>query len=269
MKTIDEDKIIELWNMVFNLSLNMLHSEADAEDTTQNIFIKVLKGINDFKGRSSLNTWVYKIAYNQLLDRKRKDFKDEISFDLFERDVNFFTPYINEYGLSREEERIYSEQVKIGCTLAMLQCLDPESRFIFILGNIFCFPGADAAEICGISESAYRKNLSRSRTKIRNFMNKNCGLVNKNARCRCRKRLSVAVERGRINLDRMLYQTDDPTIGNYIQEMNEIEIESDQFHGNPFFDRRELFYSRMKERYQILIEKNPTAAPRTSVVRKI
>ena len=57
---------------VFNLALRMLYDHRDAEDATQEILIKVLKGLPSFRGDSKLSTWLYRITVNHLLNVKKK-----------------------------------------------------------------------------------------------------------------------------------------------------------------------------------------------------
>lgn len=261
----DENEILTAWNMVFNISLNMLHSEEDAEDATQQVFEKVIRNMGSFEKRSSFTTWVYRIAWNHLLDFRKNRFADEISFDAFEQDVMFFKPYENELNLSAEEEKVYIEEVKIGCTLALLQCLDKEDRLIYILGNIFSFQGREASEICGMSENQYRKKLSRSREKIKNFMGQNCGLVNQDAPCKCRKRLLIAVDRNRISMDKLLHRDVTGTIGAYRKEMNTIDEISKIYRENPFHDKTNLHDSLMKEGFRILLDSSRNLTEEKSV----
>jgi len=231
-----EKELTSLWNRILNLSIQMLHNEEDALDATQSIFERVASQQHTFRGESQFSTWVYRIAYNYLIDTQRKKKKEPITFDLFEKDVTHFKDYENELNLSAEEEKLYIEEVKTGCTKAMLQCLDPQHRWVFILGNIFCVPQKEGAEICRLSYDNYRSCLSRSRKKIRNFMTKNCGLLQADAKCKCRKRLLIAKERGRINLEKSLYQSRNKRISQYIGEMNEMEDISKIYQDNPYIE---------------------------------
>lgn len=248
MNSLKKDEILSLWNMVFNLSIHMLHSIERAEDETQMIFEKVLTRYKDFREESSLKTWVYSIAKNHLIDIQRKIKREEISFELFEKDAQTYTPYNGELSLNSVEEKLYVEEVKVGCTLAILQCLEPESRFIFILGSIFNFSHREAAEICNLGYDNFRKKLSRINNRIRSFMGKNCGLINPDAKCQCRKRLLIAVKRGRINPEKMLYINEDRKINQMIDVMNEIDLIAQTFQGNPF-----MISHRLKE-FKVLWE---------------
>ena len=81
----------------------------------------------------------------------------------------------------------------------MLLCLKSEDRFVYILSEILEFNGKEGAEILGISPEHYRKKLSRSRGKIRNFLNNKCGLVNTNNPCRCSRKIDFLIDQNVIN----------------------------------------------------------------------
>lgn len=59
-------------DLVFTLSVRMLGNREEAEEVSQDVFIKVYKSLPSFKGDSKLSTWMYRIAYNTCLDRIRK-----------------------------------------------------------------------------------------------------------------------------------------------------------------------------------------------------
>src|SRR3984893_12164908 len=56
---------------IYNIAIRMLHHPQDAEDTTQEILIKVLPRLSSFEGRSSFRTWLYRIVVNHVLNMKR------------------------------------------------------------------------------------------------------------------------------------------------------------------------------------------------------
>jgi hypothetical protein len=92
-----------------------------------------------------------------------------------------------------------AEEVKVGCTLGMLQCLDRPQRMAYILGEVFGLPSDDAAVVCDTTPAAYRKRLSRARATIRAFVAEHCGIVNPEAACRCNRRTETAVQLGRVD----------------------------------------------------------------------
>ena len=72
-------------DLVFTLAIRMLKNREEAEEVSQDTFIKVYKALPKFKGDSKLSTWVYKVAYNTCLDRikKNKNHYNEVTIDSF------------------------------------------------------------------------------------------------------------------------------------------------------------------------------------------
>nr|WP_297787014.1 sigma-70 family RNA polymerase sigma factor [uncultured Allomuricauda sp.] len=69
-------------DLVFTLSIRMLGNREEAEEVSQDVFIKVYKSLPSFKGDSKLSTWMYRITYNTCLDRIKKIKKKRIHTDL-------------------------------------------------------------------------------------------------------------------------------------------------------------------------------------------
>lgn len=63
-------------DLVFTLSDKMLKNKEEAEEASQDTFVKVFYSLNKFKGDSKFSTWIYKITYNTCLDRLKKSKKE-------------------------------------------------------------------------------------------------------------------------------------------------------------------------------------------------
>jgi RNA polymerase sigma factor (sigma-70 family) len=191
---------------VYGLALRFLWHPQDAEDATQEILVRVVKGLSGFRGDSRFRTWVYHIACNTLLGLRRQRMeRPTMSFEVFGEDLA--------RGLSDDpspvapdvDHRLLLEEVKIGCTLAMLLCLDRDHRIAYVLGEILELDHQEAAEVLEITPAAFRKRLSRARAGVNAFMAARCGLVNRSNACRCRRRVATAVRLGRVDPARLLF----------------------------------------------------------------
>ena len=191
---------------VYNLALRFLWHPQDAEDATQEILIRIVTGLSSFRGESDFRTWVYRVACNRLLTLQKQRMElHPVSFDEFGEDL---IRGMSGDSLSVEydlDEKLMLEEVKIGCTLAMLLCLDRDQRLAYILGEIVGLEHNRAAEVLEITSAAYRKRLSRARARIVSFMTLHCGLVNPANACRCRRRVKAAVALGRIDPSNLLF----------------------------------------------------------------
>ena len=113
---------------VYALAVRMLWNRHDAEDATQEILIRVVTRLSQFDFRSRLKTWVYRIAVNYLLDVKKSAVERmNLTFARFADDL---VEGLSDDGPADGERSVLIEEVKIGCTLAMLQCLDRPHRAV-------------------------------------------------------------------------------------------------------------------------------------------
>lgn len=191
---------------VYRLALRILWHPQDAQDAAQEILIRVVTGLAGFRGDSAFRTWVYRVASNTLLSMRRQRMEQQpMRFAQFAADLAHDLsddPIAVQSGV---EEALLLEEVKIGCTLALLLCLDREHRLAYILGEVMELDHNEAAQILEISPATYRKRLSRARTDITSFMLSRCGLVNSDNACRCRRRVNRAIGLGRVDPSKLLF----------------------------------------------------------------
>ena len=93
----------------------------------------------------------------------------------------------------------------VGCTQAMLLCLDREQRMAYVLGEVLELPSDEAAELSGTSPAAFRKRLERARGRIQEFMQGHCGLLDPANPCRCRRRIGAAIQSQRVDPGNLLF----------------------------------------------------------------
>jgi RNA polymerase sigma factor (sigma-70 family) len=219
-----ESIVLGIQDLVFNLSLRMLGTCHDAEDATQDILLKVITHLSSFKGESSFSTWVFSIATNHLKNYQKHIFaKFPLSFEFYGDDIK--NAKIGDVPdlTQNVEQSILAEELKLSCTNVMLQCLDAESRCIFILGTMFKLDSRIAGDILGITPEAYRQRLSRIRKKVAGFLKEYCGEYG-NGTCHCADRVNYAIHNRRINPEQLDFTTAVPKeITNFKEAMEEID----------------------------------------------
>ena len=221
-----ETVLSSVQDLIFNLSLRMLGTFHDAEDASQDILLKVMTHLSSYKGESAFSTWVFRIATNHLRDYKKHMFaKFPLSFEFYGDDIQN-ADIQNVPDLTQDVERsILAEELKLSCTNVMLQCLDAESRCIFILGTMFKIDSRIAGDILGITPEAYRQRLVRVRRKMADFLSEYCGEYGK-GRCRCADRVDYAIQCRRI-MPKQLSFTSAPVLGETALEVKEAMEEID------------------------------------------
>ena len=224
-----ETVILSVQDLVFNLSLRMLGTFPDAEDATQDILLKIMTHLSSFKGKSTFSTWVFRIATNHLKNYQKHMFaKFPLSFEFYGDDIK--NGKIDDVpDLSQNVEKsILAEELKLSCTNVMLQCLDTESRCIFILGTMFKVDSRIAGDILGITPEAYRQRLSRIRAKMADFLKEYCGEYG-DGKCRCVNRVNYAIQNHRIHPAQLNFTVPKSTMLEVKQAMENIDDLSQEF----------------------------------------
>ncbi len=226
-----QDLIVSVEDMIYNLSLRMLGSPHDAEDGAQEIIIKIITQLSTFRKESAFSTWVYRIASNYLIGCKKSMFAQRpLSFEFYGEDIRAgFIPNTEDL-LQRVDENVLAEELKQSCTNVMLQCLDPESRLIYVLGVMFKADSKICGEILDITPEAYRQRLSRIRKKVGEFLGEYCGLSRAGC-CDCKKRVGFAIKSQRLNPNHLEYSslekldsTDTLGFTQAMEEMDELSL---------------------------------------------
>jgi RNA polymerase sigma factor (sigma-70 family) len=175
---------------VYGLALRMLWNREDAEDATQEILVRIVTRLSKFGFRSRLKTWAYRLAVNYILDVKKSAIERlHLSFDRFADDLE---SGLEPASADDTEQSLLIEEVKVGCTLAMLQCLDRSHRAAYVLGEVMELSGPEAADVLAISPALFRKRLQHAREAVLAFTKSHCGLVSDSAPCQCHRRVPSA-----------------------------------------------------------------------------
>jgi RNA polymerase sigma factor (sigma-70 family) len=193
----------ELQGPVYHLALRMLWNREDAEDAAQEILVRIVTRLSQFDFRSRLHTWAYRVAVNYILDVK-KSATERLHLS-FERFADALHAGLDAGTDSNVEHSVLVEEVKVGCTLAMLQCLDRPHRLAYVLGDIMELKGPEAAEVLDVSPELFRKRLQHARAAVLSFTRSYCGLASDAAPCRCDRQVASAVRDGRIDPQQLVF----------------------------------------------------------------
>lgn len=217
-KTALEGVISSIDDNVYYLSLRMLVDPEDARDASQEILIKVMTNLSSFRFESQFSSWVYRLASNYLISEKRSKYsRAGLNFDMFKQDME---SDLADAGTLQQQldYPVLLNEMRISCTMAMLLCLNPAQRMAYILGFILEFEQLEASELLGINKDTYRQQLSRAKAKVFAFTQSSCGLVSDTAKCRCERKLTGAISRGRVNSQQIFYATGEQYTHTQIQQ---------------------------------------------------
>jgi RNA polymerase sigma-70 factor, ECF subfamily len=151
---------------IYRLGLKMLGDNADAEDVLQNTFLKALQHLPDFEGRSSLSTWLYRIAANEalmLLRKRRPTIPVDENPD--DEDDGFMPTQFTDWCCLPEQEFLTDESKRH--LDEAIQRLPETLKVVFLLRDIEGLSIRETSEALGLSETAVKTRLLRARLHLR------------------------------------------------------------------------------------------------------
>jgi len=161
---------------IYRLALKILGNTTDAEDVLQNTFLKALQHLKDFEGRSSVSTWLYRIASNEALMLLRKQ-RPEISLsDAVQDDdsnSDYFPEQFTDWCCLPEDEFLLSES-KAALDRAVGH-LPETQRIVFILRDIEGLSIRETSEALDLNEAAVKTRLLRARLHLREELSRYYG----------------------------------------------------------------------------------------------
>lgn len=174
---------------VFNYALKLSCNPAAAEDLAQETFINAWRKIDSLENPDAVKAWLRKICFNSFLMQQRKN--NNYSELLYE-DINFLEKeecLLVDNPPRPEDEVLVEESIRDlqnGCFLAMVRRLTLHQRIAFSLIDMFGLSLDEVSQIIGISKSATKGLLYRSRMNLDSFFSNHCNLLDTNNPCSCK-----------------------------------------------------------------------------------
>lgn len=141
--------------MVYNTALGMVQNTEDAQDITQEVFVKAFKALKGFRNEALLKTWLYRITINTCIDQLRK-MKTK---DMYEEPGNFAD--FNHPGV------LYENREKAAILFKAISRLPEKQKAAFILQKTEGCAVSEVAEIMNISVQATESLLARAKENLR------------------------------------------------------------------------------------------------------
>ncbi|MCM8784024.1 MAG: sigma-70 family RNA polymerase sigma factor [Candidatus Omnitrophica bacterium] len=144
---------------VYNVALRITCNQQDAEEVTQDVFIKVYRNLKNFRFRSAFSTWLYRIAVNTAINKYRRKVKEQ----------NLNMEY-KENVISASDEEKLNEALEKSDSKAtvdrLLRLLDEKQRTCLILREIEGLSYEEIKEVLKIPINTVRTRLKRAREKL-------------------------------------------------------------------------------------------------------
>jgi len=156
---------------VYNMALRYTNDPEDALDISQEVFLRVYRFLPNYKGNSTLSTWIYRITMNVCHDTAgKKSNLNELSLDAGDDDEKPITEISDvRFDPEKEFERKQTKEL-IARGIALL---DSEQRDAIIMRDINGMSYDEIADVLGLSQGTVKSRIFRAREKLKNFLIKN------------------------------------------------------------------------------------------------
>ena len=154
--------------LVYNKCRGFSKHDDEAQDLTQDIFLKLFVKLKTFKGKSKFSTWLYSFTYNHCVNYVNRSTAKKIEKQSVDTD-NLKSEY---YNPEEEEESI--RDLKVDKLKEALEKISPEEKMILLLKYQDSLSIKDLTEVLSIGESAVKMRLKRAKEKLVNVYNDEC-----------------------------------------------------------------------------------------------
>ncbi|HEY5653198.1 MAG TPA: sigma-70 family RNA polymerase sigma factor [Pontiella sp.] len=161
------DQLVERYHgKIYGLTYNMTSNREDAEDLTQEVFVKAFDALPRFKGKSSFYTWLYRIAVNKTINyRKKRNRKRALSLDQFDQEVKTDDVYHDLTSKGSPLRNISLSELQLKLNEA-LQRLSEKHRTVVIMHDMQGIPHDEIAKVVGASVGTVRSRLFYARRQM-------------------------------------------------------------------------------------------------------
>jgi RNA polymerase sigma-70 factor (ECF subfamily) len=169
------DKLVNRYERrIFRLAMNITQNREDAEDATQDAFMKSFRHLPDFKGGSRFYTWLVRIAVNEALMRLRRRRPNVVSLDEpVQTEEELLPREIEDWGPTPEQRYQVTELHSI--LNNAIAGLEPIFRTVFVLRDVEHLSTEETADALGISVPAVKSRLLRARLRLREKLSRYFG----------------------------------------------------------------------------------------------
>src|SRR5437762_555953 len=160
------DELVRMYSSpIYHVAYRMTGDAAEASDAVQDIFLKVFRNIGGFKGEAALKTWIFKVAFSEILNRLRW-WKRRYRFATVSLDEQNGNGRGHEYSLASSsptpEQALQSKEQEAAIQQALGK-LSREHRSIIVLRDIEGFSYIEIADVLGVSIGTVKSRLARAR----------------------------------------------------------------------------------------------------------
>ena len=178
-KALDFQKIHADFRPKIQRYLARMVGEYEAEDLTQEVFVKISQALHTFRGESKLSTWIYRIASNAALDKMRSpSFKRIVSSEFSGCSDSVEPEFKDKNAWTGAETPSLDQQLlrkeRVACYQAFVENLPEHYRRVIALSELEELAANEIADLLGLSVEAVKMRLNRGRTRLLQELRNHC-----------------------------------------------------------------------------------------------
>ena len=156
-----EDIVRQHWRKVFNIAYKFVGKHDEAEDLTQDVFIKIFKSLNTFDRRANFHTWLFSVSRNLCIDHYRavRKERETINRDVDANDLSPVSPTVNQLTALEQRDRVAMLRVA-------LDRLAPTLRAAVMMRDIQEMTYQEIATSLRLPEGTVKSRINRGRTEL-------------------------------------------------------------------------------------------------------
>ncbi|ACH40170.2 RNA polymerase sigma factor [Citrifermentans bemidjiense Bem] len=182
-------------DLVYKLALGLTGNIADAEEVTQEAFLKAFRSYHTFREECAFSTWIYRIAINVSKDYLRQ--RAKLPVPALTEDLGYLLEEVLDPNPDNNPETaLLANLARDKCLHSLTECLPLEQRKVFCLAITLGLPHKLVAEILECSVASVKTSLHRAKARWFGYMDDRCQLINKSGSCSCKQWVRFGVSQG-------------------------------------------------------------------------
>lgn len=169
---------------VYRLALALSGNASDAEEITQEAFLRAFRAFASFRNDSAFFTWIYRITLNVARDYLK--YRDKLPLEVLTEDLGYrLEDIIDTNPENNPEAEVLANEARFMCLHCFTECLTASQRTVFCLAVSLALPQKLVAEILECSLTNVKTTLHRAKKRIADILGERCQLINKVNPCYC------------------------------------------------------------------------------------
>lgn len=163
-----EALVLRYQKKVYNTVLRLAGDCAEAEDLSQEVFLKIFKGLSSFRGESSFSTYIYRVAANTAIDALRRREAPTVSLSTENEEGEEFELALPDAGPLPVE--ILESRERRQAIRAAIDALPEHHRAVIVLREMDGMSYQDIAQAMGLTEGTVKSRINRARGRLRQLL---------------------------------------------------------------------------------------------------